>query len=163
MEKLSLDPCWLVLAPQTQPALCAVWTVTSSKFYSRKSFLEQLQSECQKILSWYANKEIISHRKDFFLPTGELKFVLPVRTISSPSPACVTWQVLLPSSDNLGSVLLWDSLFCKMAFAELLLKSQLKEVTVSSLHRPIKHLSERRTTAGRLRWSLITSAHPPGL
>lgn len=68
MEKLSSDPCWLVLALQTQPALCAVWSVTSSNFYSRKSFLKQLQSECQKIISWYANKEIIYHRKDFSFP-----------------------------------------------------------------------------------------------
>lgn len=46
---------------------------------------------------------------------------------------------MLSESDNPGNLLHWDSLFQKMAFSELLLRSQLKEVAASSFCCPIKH------------------------
>lgn len=84
---------------------------------------------------------------------------MPLKTVASPKTACVSWQ-LLSQSDNLGNLLLWNSLFYKMAFAESLLKSQLKEVTVSLFHCPIKHINERRKTAGRVSWNLLTARLP---
>lgn len=101
-------------------------------------------------------KELSLIGKTSIFPTEELKLVLLLRTVPSPKIACVIWQVL-SKSDNLGNLLLWNSLFYKMVFAELLLKSQLKEVTVSSFHCPIKHINERRKTAGRLSWNLLTA------
>lgn len=139
MRQLSLDPCWLVLAgsAETQPALCAIWSETSSNLLQQKE-LSRAALNIKRSVADEQIKELSLIGKIFSFPPVEESehFCRLARSHLQNLP--VLFGKRCPNLIVLA-IYCFEILLYKMVFAELLLKSQLKELTGSSLYCPTKH------------------------